>query len=463
MVEKDTKFDNQSTISADYQLKLDQQIEYINLFIQNEDFTRAANLLLDLHYADLADFLDRLNNKEYKSILPPIADRINPHVLPSLSDGNKQPAIEAIGAKASAKLISEISIEDAIDIIEAIRSADLKQEILDELKHEKRQQIIEGFKYPENTAGRILEKDFVSLKEHWTVGQAMDYIKRSSLDIDFHTAIVTDNLFKPIGTVLLSKLVKNPRTKPIKDLMNEEFMVIGLNTEVSEIVFMFKQYALNILPVVNKYGKLMGSISINNMLYIIEEKTESEILNLGGLNNSDIFYNLYVSAKNRFPWLFINLITACLTSMVIRHFDETISKLVTLAVIMPIVASMGGNAGTQAMTVTVRAISNREINSFNSLRVIFKEIYTCLINGLILSCIGGTVIYIIFDDAQLSSVFAISILINFAIAGFLGSFIPIILNRFDIDPAAASGVLLTACTDAIGFCIFLSMSYSFLV
>ncbi|MGC0372292.1 MAG: hypothetical protein DGJ47_001003, partial [Rickettsiaceae bacterium] len=174
-------------------------------------------------------------------------------------------------------------------------------------------------------------------------------------------------------------------------------------------------------------------------------------------------YNLYITAKNRFPWLFMNLITACLTSMVINQFDETISKLVTLAVVMPIVASMGGNAGTQAMTVTVRAISNREVNYANRFRVVTKEIYTCMINGLLLSIIGGSLIYLVFGDPNLSLVFSFSILINFTLAGFLGSFIPIMLNSIDIDPAPSSGVFLTAFTDAIGFFIFLSMAYFFLV
>jgi magnesium transporter len=462
MLEDKAKIGDDSAANNNYQLRLDQQLEHINAFLHQRNLARASNLLLDLHYADLADFLDNLHHKEYKNILPIIADHLSPHVLLSLSDANKQPIIKALGVQASARLINELGVEDSIDILETL-SPHLKQQIIDALDAETRQQILEGFKHPENTAGRILEKDFISLKEHWTVGQAMDYIKRSSVKTDFNAAIITDNAFKPIGTVLLSTLLRSNRTTPLIEIMSQHFMVAHLSTEIDEIAFMFKQYALTIVPVVSKQGKLMGSISINNMLYIIEEKTENEILNLSGINNGDIFHNLFLSAKNRFPWLFINLITACLTSTVIRYFDETISKLVALAIIMPIVASMGGNAGTQAMTMTVRAISNREINSLNSIRFILKEIYTCALNGILLSLIGGLVIYVLFHEVELSVVFGASILINFTLAGILGSTIPIMLNRFNIDPAAASGVLLTACTDTMGFFIFLWLSYLFLI
>ncbi len=462
MLEDEAKIGDDSAANNNYQLRLDQQLEHINAFLHQRNLARASNLLLDLHYADLADFLDNLHHKEYKNILPIIADHLSPHVLLSLSDANKQPIIKALGVQASARLINELGIEDSIDILETL-SPHLKQQIIDALDAETRQQILEGFKHPENTAGRILEKDFISLKEHWTVGQAIDYIKRSSVKTDFNAAIITDNAFKPIGTVLLSTLLRSNRTTPVIEIMNQHFMVAHLSTEIDEIVFMFKQYALTIVPVVNKQGKLMGSISINNMLYIIEEKTENEILNLSGINNGDIFHNLFLSAKNRFPWLFVNLITACLTSTVIRSFDATISKLVTLAIIMPMVASMGGNAGTQAMTITVRAISNREINPLNSLRFILKEVYTCTINGVLISIISGLVVYLLFHDMELSTVFSASILMNSSLAGLLGSTIPIMLNRLNIDPAAASGVLLTACTDIMGFFIFLGLSYLFLI
>ncbi|GAB4162179.1 MAG: magnesium transporter [Rickettsiaceae bacterium] len=454
--------DVQHTISADHQDKLEQQFEHIYYLINNDKLSDATELLLELHYADLADFLDNASRKDYLVILSAIADKIEPEVLVFLSNANKQPAIEALGIRASARLINELDLEDSIEVIEALDS-ELKELLIAELKPEKRQQIIEGFKYPENTAGRVLEKDFVSLKQHWTTGQAIDYIRRSNIKADFHAVIVVDSRFRPVGTLLLSTLLKSPRNLPLSKLMNDDFMVADTSTKVDELAFTFKQYALTIVPVTNKQGKLVGSISIDSMLYIIEEQTESEFLHLGGVNNSDIFYNLYTTARGRFPWLFVNLVTACLTSLVINQFSDAIAKLVTLATIMPIVASMGGNAGTQVMTVTVRAIANREISPASTLRVITKEIYVCALNGLLLAIIGVILIYLLFGEANLSIIFASSVLINFAIAGLIGSCIPITLHRLDIDPAAASGVVLTAFTDAIGFFSFLGLAYFFLL
>lgn len=454
--------DDPHNISVHHHDIIDRQFEQIINYIDDGNLNEAVELLLSLHYADLADFLDNRSHRDYPVIFPAIASKLIPDVLVCLSDSNKQPAIEALGIEASAKLINELDIEDSIEVIDAL-NPEFKELIIAELNAEKRQQIIEGFRYPEDTVGRILEKDFVSLKRHWTAGQAVDYIRRSNITADFYAAIIVDNRFKPVGIVLLSTILKSARNTPISELMNDNFMVADTGMKVNELVFIFKQYALTIVPVINKQGKLVGSISIDNMIYIIEEQTESELLYLGGINNSDIFYNLYVTAKSRFPWLFVNLITACLTSLVINQFNNTIAKLITLATIMPIVASIGGNAGTQAMTITVRALGNREINSSNTVRVITKEVYICLLNGLILSLIGLVLIYFLFGDLSLSIIFALSILINFAISGFLGTFIPIMLNQFNIDPAAASGVVLTVFTDAIGFFSFLGLAYFFLV
>lgn len=454
--------DKQNTIQPDRQDMLEEQFEHITYLLNNDKTDNALELLLDLHYADLADFIDNASKKHYHVILPNIADKINPEFLACLGDGNKQRAIEALGITKSTKLINKLDIEDGVEVIDDL-DLDLKKTIIGKLKALKRKQILEGFKYPENTAGRILEKDFVSFKQHWTAGQAIDYIRRSNIEADFHAAIIVNTRFRPVGTLLLSTLLKSPRNTLIEDLMNKEFKIAETQTEIDELAFIFKQYALTIVPVTNKQGKLVGSISIDNMIYIIEEQTETEFMHLGGINNSDIFSNLFAAAKHRFPWLFVNLVTACLTSLVINQFSDTIAKLVTLATIMPIVASMGGNAGTQTMTVTVRALANREITNANTRRVISKEISLCMLNGALLAIIGIILTYLLFADVNLSIIFACAVLINFVIAGLLGSSIPILLNHFDIDPAAASGVFLTACTDAIGFFSFLGLAYFFLI
>ncbi len=454
--------DTQNAISSDLQEQLEQKFEDITFLINNEKIENATELLLDLHYADLADFLDNTSKKQYPEIFSAIASGMNPETIACLSDANKQPAIESIGTKEAAKIINKLDIEDAIEIIEHL-DLELKEELIDYLDSSKKQQILEGFRYPENTAGRILEKDFVSFRQHWTAGQAIDYIRRSKIDADFHAAIIVNGRNQPAGTILLSTLLKSERSTLISELMIKEFKIAETATELDEIAFIFKQYALTIVPVVNRQGKLVGSISIDNMIYIVEEQAEAEFLHLSGVNNTDIFDDMRSTAYNRFPWLFVNLVTACLTSIVINQFSDTILQLVTLATIMPIVASMGGNAGTQVMTVTVRALANREINSASQQKLVYKEILVCAINGLILAAVGGVLTFLLFHDANLSLIFAFAVVINFTIAGFLGSAIPILINKFNVDPAAASGVFLTAFTDAIGFFSFLSLAYFFLI
>lgn len=454
--------DTNNTILADYQDKLAKSFEHITYLIDNDILDDACEALLQLHHADLADFLDNSSQKVYQLILPKIADKLNPATIVCLNDSTKQLVIKALGIKNSAELINQLEIEDAIEVIETF-DQDLKNIILDNINPGKRKLILEGFTYPENTAGRILEKNFMAFQSHWTCGQAIDFIRRSNISQDFYAAIIVDSKYHPVGNILLSTLLKNPRNIPLAELMNSEFKIADTYTELDELAFIFKQYALTIVPVVNKQGRLVGSISIDNMIYIIEEQTESEFMHLGGINASDIFDNLSATVKHRFPWLFVNLITACATSLIIDQFSNTIAKLITLATIMPIVASMGGNAGTQAMTVTVRALINREITNTNTIKVILKEIFVCALNGLLLSIIGIALTYVLFNDISLSIVFALAVIINFTVSGLLGSGIPIVLNNLDIDPAAASGVFVTALTDALGFFCFLGLAYWFLV
>jgi magnesium transporter len=453
---------SESTILPDHQEKLAQDFEHIYSLINDDNFSEAEAALLNLHYADLADFLDNVSQKVYDVILPAIATKIHPETLVAINDSNKQKAIEALGIQNTAKLMNELAVIDSIEIIESI-DQELKEKLLPKLDSEISKQIVEGFKHPENTVGRILEKKFIAFQEHWTCGQAIDCVRRSEVAQDFYAAIIVNNKYKPVGNILLCTLLQYPRNKPIVELMNSDFKVADVHTEQEELAFLFKRYALTIVPVVNKLGRLVGTVSIDNMLYIIEEQAENEFMHLGGINNSDIFDNLLSTAKHRFPWLFVNLITACATSMIINQFSDTIAKLITLATIMPIVASMGGNAGTQAMTVTVRALANREIiyGSFN--RVVLKEVLVCAMNGALLALIGGVMSYLVFFDFNLSAVFAAAVTINFTAAGLVGSGAPILLDHFDIDPATASGVFLTAMTDALGFFTFLGLAFFFLV
>jgi magnesium transporter len=435
--------------------------EQINRLLHDEEYSKAGKLLLQIHYADLADYLDNTNNKLYPHILPEIIDNIVPETIVCLSNSSKKHILELIGVERTAYLINAMDIEDAIDVV-SVLSSDFKDQLLLLVNSDKAGQILEGCDYPKTSVGRIVEKNFIALQEHWTCGQAIDYIRRSGINKDFSAVIVVDNKSKPVGNVILSSLLKNSRNQTLAEFMQKNLRVVDVTTNIDELIFIFKQYELRLVPVVNRTGKLVGIVSVESMVYIIEERTESEFLHLGGIKTVDIFDNLSIIARNRFPWLFVNLITACITSTIIEQFGETIAKLITLATIMPIVASMGGNSGTQAMTVTVRALANREINTANVRKVVLKEVFVCMLNGTLLAIIGYLVSFVLFDNIKLSGVFAVAVIINFTVAGFLGSSIPIVLSRMGLDPATASGVFLTAMTDATGFFSFLGLAYLFL-
>jgi len=449
-------------IWSDHQDQFAETFEHITELLTANNIDRALQIIESLHYADLADFLDNLNSKVYKTIIPLLKDKIKAETLVWLSVSSKPLILEILGIPKSVELIDQLDIEDAIEVIEDLNTT-TKQLILSGLSKEKQQQIIEGYTYPENTVGRVIERNFVYFQENWTVKQAIECINNQHSKDDFHAAIIIDKKYRPVGNLMLSTLLKHNGDKRIKELMNLEFKIADTFTDLSELSFIFKQYALTIVPVVNKSGKLIGTVSIDNMIYIIEQQTEKGILSLGGVHTQDTFYNLFYTVKHRFPWLFVNLITACLTSIIINQFGNTISKLITLAAIMPIVASMGGNAGTQAMTVTVRALSNKDIHYNNISKVIIKEILVCGFNGLILSCIGAALSLVMLGDPHLSIIFAIAVVLTFIIAGFFGSAIPITLHYLNIDPATGSGVFLTTITDSFGFFTFLTLAYIFLV
>ena len=447
---------------SDHQNQFEETFEQLNDLLDNEEFNKAVEIMGNLHYADLADFLDNISHKTYKIIIPLLQDRLNPETLVQLSVSSKPIIIQILGIAKSAELISQLVIKDAVEVIEDL-DEDTKRAILELFKAQKRQQIIEGCTYPENTVGRVIERNFVSLQENWTVAKAIDFIRYKHTEQDLHAAIVIDSKYKPIGTVLLSTLLKHQGEEKIKNLMNSDFKIADLFTNLSELSFIFKQYALTIVPVVNKSGKLVGTVSIDSMIYIIEQQTEKDIMSLGGVQTNDTFYNLFYTVRHRFPWLFVNLITACLTSVIINQFSITISKIITLAAIMPVVASVGGSAGTQAMTVTVRALANKDIHNSNIMKVIVKEIAVCGFNGIVLALIGAMLILMTLYDLNLSIIFAVAMVLNFLIAGFFGSAIPITLHHLDIDPATGAGVFVATITDSFGFFTFLTLAYIFLV
>ncbi|MES2215269.1 MAG: magnesium transporter [Pseudomonadota bacterium] len=448
-----------SSISED----LDSTFEHLSNLLEEADSTQAFTALSEMHYADLADFLDHSSHKIHQKVLSLLGSAFKAETLIWLSPSTMDSIEELLTPIEIAKLVESLDTEDAIEVLEDF-SEEIKAQILTYLPKEKSLHIVEGFTYADHTAGRVMEKNFASFQEHWTAGQAIDYIRQLNGKLqDFHAAIVVDTRQRPVGSLLLCDLLKHQSDDHIKDIMNNDLRIADTSADLDQLSYIFKRYALTIVPIVNKAGKIVGTMSINNMLYIVEQQVEEEFMSLGGVHIKDTFHSLFHTAKHRFLWLFVNLITACITALIISRFSATISEIISIAAIMPIVASMGGNAGTQAMTVTVIALANKEINSMNMVQVVLKELLVCGLNGFVLACIGGAVTFVIFSDIGLSTIFGLAVIINFLVAGFFGSFIPIILDHMNLDPAAASSVFLTALTDAFGFFVFLILAYYFLV
>lgn len=430
--------------------------------LDNEQNAQAKSLLLELHYADFADLLDNTGNKTHKQIIEILGDAFPADALVWLGETAKQSIEEIIEAPDLAKLIDQLDTEDAIETIEGFTDS-TREEVVKYLSIEKSRYIIEGLTYPEHSAGRIMEKQFIALPSHWTVGQAIDYIRRLNISHEFYAAIVVDAKYKPIGNVLLCTLLQNSRSTNIKDIMNDDFKIADTSTSLDHLSYIFKQYALTVVPITNHSGKLVGTVSINNMLYIVEEQMEEDAMHLGGVSAKDTFYSLIETITHRFPWLFINLVTACITSMIVNQFTDTIAQVIALASIMPIVASMGGTAGTQVMTVTVMSLSDKDITKSNIKKIIIKELLVCIFNGLVLAFIAGITMLVIFSYPALSAVLGAAIMMNFIFAGLLGSCIPIMLSQFNMDPAVVSAVFLNALIDALGFLTFLTLAYKFLI
>ncbi|MCC2646772.1 MAG: mgtE [Rickettsiaceae bacterium] len=450
-------------ITPDHHAEIQHKYERLDNFLEEEDFTSAKETLKSFHYADLTAYLEISSLEKRTTIIHILGEELKPEALVWLDPHIKSSVIKTLGVKQVAGLIDRLDIEDAIEVVEDL-SEETKEKILSYLPKAKQAEINEGFTYPENCAGRIMEKNYISFAEHWTVGQAIDSIRRQKNNTkDFYAAIITDIKERPVGNILLSTLLKHPRTTFIRDLMNEEFKISDTHTDTDELSYLFKHYALTIIPVVNRKGKLVGTISLDNMVYIIEEQAEEDIMHMAGINSTDIYSRLLVSVKQRFPWLFVNLITAFITSAVISLFEPTIAHMVALASVMPIVASMGGNAGTQTVTVAVRSIAHKDLTSHNAFRVIIKELLTCGFNGLILGVLGAIVVTILYQDISLGLIFVVAVFLNFCAAGFFGSAIPILFDRLNIDPAVASSVFLTALTDCIGFFTFLALAKIFII
>lgn len=435
----------------------------ILLALSNENVNLVKELIAPLHAADIADFIDTISHEQRKNFINIIRDDFNPEILVDLDYTIREEILDILGAKEIASAIETLEKDDAVDIMENLEEEDRK-EIFDAMPDKRREIIEEVLSYPEDSAGRLIEEKIVSIPEFWTVGQTIDYLRASkNLPDDFYQVFVVDPKLIPVGGVMVSKILRAIRSTPMRDIMYTDLRVIHSDMDQEEVAFIFRQYGLASAPVVNSAGRMIGVIELNDIVEVIEEEAQEDILRLGGITETDLHTNSFSTLFRRFPWLFINLGTAFLAATVIGFFDNAISKITTLAVLMPVAASMGGNAGTQSFTVMVRAIATKELTQTNSLRVIAKEILVGLLNGMFFAIITGLAAYLWFHDLHLSIIFGCAVIITLLMAGLAGSLVPIFLEKIGVDPAISSGIILTTITDCTAFATFLGLATIFLL
>jgi magnesium transporter len=431
------------------------------LSADNKDVVR--KLLLSHHPADIADFIDKINAEERIKLVNIIKNDFDPALLTELDSSVKKYVIEILGSKKTASLISKLEMDDAAYVLIGLNEQ-TQNSILKYLTKTDKKNLEELLSYPEDTAGRIMDKKFVSIPGHWTIGKAMDFIRRlKDLPEDFYEIFIVDPKYTPIGSLSLGKILNNPRNVIIKDIMKSNIRSVAPEENVENVSFLFKQYGYVTIPVVSKSNRLIGVITIEDAVEIIEKEAEEDIMFMGGVKEIDFHQDIFNAVRRRFPWLFINLITAHLSVMIISMYETTISQIVALAAIMPIVASIGGNAGTQTMTISVLAIASRELSRLNILRVVIRQVLANILNGFLMAIIGGTIMAIWKSSPEIGLIFGMSIIINFAFAGFFGSVIPLLLKKIGADPAVASPIFLTTLTDALGYLSFLGLATFFLL
>ncbi len=434
-------------------------LSQVTAALKDEDKKQVRKLIKPLHAADVAEII-HITNKDQRAQLIDITKRsFDADVLPELEEDIKEEVFDQLGSKKVAKALSELEIDEAIDVIEDVEAED-QQEILEAIADDKqREELEQALSYAEDTAGRLMNPLFVAIPQNWNVGKVIDYMrKQDPLPDDFYSIYVVDKHGTPQGWALVSRVIRSKRDVPIAEIMESDVKTVTADTDQEDVAILFRKYGLTSLPVLGEQNEVIGVITIDDIVDVMDEEAEEDILKLAGIESSDIYASAWDTAKQRFPWLFVNLLTAIAASIVIAFYDDTIEKLVALAVLMPIVASMAGNAGTQTLTVAVRGLATRELSSANAKRVVKKELMVSILNGLLFAAVVGSVSFFVYYDVRLSAVFAAATIGALVMAALSGALVPLSLEKMGVDTAIASSVFVTTVTDISGFFFFLGLA-----
>ena len=428
--------------------------------IVNANDIATLNTLLDpLHPADIADLLEQMDGRDRKALLALWKDRMDGEILSELGDDLREEVIDLLGPRELADAVRDLESDDVVDLVEDL-DQEQQDQVLDALNATDRLVVEQALAYPDESAGRLMQTEVVRAPSHWTVGEAIDYLRASDdLPEHFYHMILVDPRMKPVGYVALGRLLGTPRAIHLTELLEDSFRTFRVDQDEEDVAYAFNQYHLISAPVVDDDDRLIGVITIDDAMIVLDDEHDEDILRLAGVDaESSLTDKVIATTKRRFPWLAVNLVTAIFASLIISLFEDTIANLVALAVLMPIVASMGGNAGTQSLTVAVRSIATKDLTGANVWRVIRREVLVGLVNGVIFAVVMGIVGWAWFGTAMLGVVIALAMVINMVVAGLAGTGIPVLLERMGIDPALASGAFVTTVTDVVGFFAFLGLA-----
>jgi len=433
---------------------------FITIFsdkINISDLNFINQTLKDLHPSDVANLIENLPQETRVKLIEIESFNIAPEIFIEFNESIQEEVLQLLSIDSVSNIVRRLESDDAVAILENL-DLNKKNLILEKLPPKDRFLLEEGLSYPEDSAARIMQREFTAIPSDWTVGQTIDYLRESKdLPQEFLEIFIVDNDFKPVGIVPSSRVLRTSRDSKMNLIMREMPVLISVNMDKEEVGHAFENYNLLSAGVVNKDNKLVGMITADDVVTVVQEEAEEDVLRLAGVGDEEITDTVLVKTKRRFNWLLVNLATALLASWVISIFGAEIEKVVALAFLMPIVASMGGNAGMQTLAVTIRAIATKELSSSNINKIIGKEFLIGVLNGIIFAIITAGIIQLWFKQVDLSIIIAASMILNMIVAGLFGILIPVTLKRMNIDPALASSVFVTTVTDVIGFLSFLGI------
>jgi magnesium transporter len=418
----------------------------------------AVALVTDLGAPDMATLIELLEPEQRVALIQALGASFDYEVLSELDEAVRDQLSEALPNELLARAVTELETDDAAYVLENLEESD-KAEILAQVPTSERAAIERVLDYPEDSAGRLMSADFVAVAPFWTVGRVIDYMRDTAdLPDTFSDIFVVDPGYRVLGSIDLSRLLRTKRHVPITEIMNEDRRVVLATEDEAEVARQFARYDLKSAPVVDENNRLVGVVTVDDVVEVIQEEADEGVMAIAGVGDERLADSVLLTLKSRLPWLIVNLGTAILASLVIKQFDATIEQMVALAVLMPIVASTGGNAGTQTMAVTVRALAMERLGPVNTPRVIMRETLVGLANGLVISVIMAAIVFIWFGSGKLGGVIGVAMIVNLLIAALAGILIPLALQRMDLDPAPASGVFVTMMTDITGFFAFLGLA-----